>query len=62
MTVYRRDMHRIFTASVAAGYPYYVATVQRKGRTVAELRSVIVWLTGYDDAELDRHQDPPRAR
>ena len=45
-------MHRIFTTSVAAVYPHYVAKVERKGRTKAELDQVIEWLTGYDEAAL----------
>jgi hypothetical protein len=45
-------MHRIFTTSVASVYPHYVAKVERKGRTQAELDEAIRWLTGYDDAEL----------
>jgi hypothetical protein len=47
-------MHRIFTTSVASVYPHYVAKVERKGRTEAELDEVIEWLTGYDAAELQR--------
>jgi hypothetical protein len=45
-------MHRIFTTSVAAVYPNYVAKVERKGRTRAELDQVITWLTGYEEAAL----------
>ena len=45
-------MHRIFTTSVAAVYPNYVAKVERKGRTRAELDQVVTWLTGYDEAAL----------
>ena len=45
-------MHRIFTTSVASVYPHYVAKVERKGRTKAELKQVICWLTGLDDADL----------
>jgi hypothetical protein len=45
-------VHRIFTTSVASVYPHYVAKVEKKGRTQAELDEVIEWLTGYDDAEL----------
>mgnify|MGYP000956352385 CR=1 FL=1 len=45
-------MHRIFTTSVAAVYPHYVAKVERKGRSQAELDTVITWLTGYDAAAL----------
>lgn len=48
-------MSRIFTTSVASVYPHYVAKVERKGRTKAELDEVIEWLTGFDDAALDRH-------
>jgi hypothetical protein len=46
---------RIFTVSVASVYPHYVAKVEKKGRTVEELDTVIRWLTGFDDAELQRH-------
>jgi hypothetical protein len=46
--------HRIFTTSVASVYPHYVAKMERKGRTQAELDMAIEWLTGYDDAELER--------
>ena len=48
-------MHRIFTTSVASVYPHYVAKVERKGRTQAELDQVIGWLTGYDEAALQAH-------
>ena len=48
-------MHRIFTTSVASVYPHYLAKVERKGRTQAELDEVIEWLTGFDDAALRAH-------
>lgn len=48
-------MSRIFTTSVSAVYPLYVAKVEKKGRTRAELDQVIRWLTGFDDAEMARH-------
>ena len=38
-------------------YPHYVAKVERKGRTTAELRQVVEWLTGYDEAALQAHLD-----
>ena len=50
-------MHRIFTTSVASVYPHYVAKVERKGRTRAELDEVIAWLTGYDEEALRSHLD-----
>ena len=49
------EVHRIFTTSVAAVYPQYVAKVERKGRTKAELDQVIEWLTGFDEAALHEH-------
>lgn len=48
-------MSRIFTVSFASVYPHYVTKVERKGRTTQELHEVIEWLTGFDDAELQRH-------
>ena len=50
-----REVHRIFTTSVAAVYPQYVAKVERKGRTKAELDQVIEWLTGFDEGALHEH-------
>jgi len=47
--------HRIFTTAFAAVYPHYVAKVERKGRAKAELDEAIRWLTGFDDAALQRH-------
>ena len=48
-------MHRIFTTSVASVYPHYVTKVERKGRTKEELHRVIEWLTGFDEATLEKH-------
>ena len=50
-------MSRIFTTSVASVYPHYVAKVEKKGRTKAELDQVIEWLTGFDEAALTGHLD-----
>jgi len=50
-------MSRIFGTAFAAVYPLYVAKVERKGRTNAELDEVILWLTGFDEAALRRHID-----
>lgn len=49
--------HRIFRMAFADVYPHYVTKVERKGRTVAELHEVIEWLTGFDEAALQRHLD-----
>jgi hypothetical protein len=47
--------HRIYRLAVASVYPLYIEKVERKGRTKDELDTVIRWLTGYDQVELDRH-------
>ncbi|HWH25364.1 MAG TPA: DUF2200 domain-containing protein [Pseudolysinimonas sp.] len=41
--------------SVSRVYPLYVAKLERKGRTQAELDQVIEWLTGFDAAALRTH-------
>jgi hypothetical protein len=48
---------RVFTISFASVYPLYVAKVQKKGRSTAELNKVITWLTGFDEPELQAHVD-----
>ena len=45
---------RIFTTSFASVYPLYAQKAERKGRTKAEVDEVIRWLTGYDQAGLER--------
>src|SRR6188472_1728257 len=51
------SVSRIFTTSVADVYPHYVAKVEKKGRSKAELDEVIRWLTGFDESTLRRHLD-----
>src|SRR6476469_1639002 len=46
--------HRIFTTSLADIHALYVAKVERKGHTRAEVDEVLRWLTGYDQAGLER--------
>ncbi len=47
--------HRIYTVSVASVYVHYIAKVEKKGRTKAELDQVIRWLTGFSQAQLEKH-------
>ncbi|MCD6077198.1 MAG: hypothetical protein K0R89_1136 [Ramlibacter sp.] len=49
--------HRVFTTPFAKVYPLYVQKAERKNRTKAEVDQVIRWLTGYDQAGLQRHID-----
>jgi hypothetical protein len=50
----RMDYERVFKMKFASVYPHYIAKVERKGRTKAEVHTVIEWLTGYDEAGLER--------
>jgi hypothetical protein len=43
---------RIAKMTFATVYPLYLAKVERKGRSKAELHQVIQWLTGFDDIKL----------
>ena len=45
---------RIFAMTFASIYPLYVAKVEKKGHTVTELNQVLTWLTGYDNAGLEK--------
>ena len=40
-------MHRIYKMSFASVYPLYVAKAEKKGRTKADVDTIIYWLTGY---------------
>jgi hypothetical protein len=43
---------RLFDMPFARVYPLYLAKVERKGRTRAELDEAITWLTGFDEAGI----------
>ena len=48
------DTHnqRIAKMTFSSVYPLYVAKVEKKGRTKAELHEVIGWLTGFNNKKL----------
>lgn len=52
---------RIYTMSFARIYPLYIAKAERKGRTKADVDSIIYWLTGHNrktlDAQLKKQTD-----
>ncbi len=45
---------RIAVMTFASVYPHYVNKVEKKGRSVEELHEVINWLTGFNEAELEK--------
>ncbi|WP_026459949.1 DUF2200 domain-containing protein [Schaalia suimastitidis] len=48
-------MSRVYGMSVASVYVHYIAKVEKKGRSKAEVDEAIRWLTGYSQAELEAH-------
>ncbi|BCY27204.1 DUF2200 domain-containing protein [Flavobacterium okayamense] len=47
------NLERVYKMSFASVYPHYVTKVEKKGRTVEELHTVIFWLTGYNEKDLE---------
>lgn len=45
---------RIAKMTFASVYPHYIAKVEKKGRTIAELHQVIEWLTGFNEKKLQK--------
>jgi len=43
---------RIAEMTFSSVYPHYLAKVEKKGRTEAELHEVITWLTGFTEVQL----------
>lgn len=46
------DTARVYKLLFSSIYPLYVNKVERKGRTMAELNTVLYWLTGYNEKTL----------
>jgi hypothetical protein len=49
-----RSPEKVFAIKFSSVYPLYVQKAERKGRTKAEVDSVISWLTGYDQKGLQQ--------
>ena len=46
--------HRVFGMKFAGVYPLYVQKAQRKNRTKEEVDQIILWLTGYNQEQLQQ--------
>ena len=51
------DKARIFTIPFANIYPLYIQKAEKKGRTKAEVDTIIFWLTGYNTQTLQQQID-----
>ena len=52
-----KNNERVFRMSFASVYPMYIQKAEQKGRTKAEVDTIIFWLTGYDEKTLRQHLD-----
>lgn len=48
---------KIFKMPFASVYPHYINKVEKKGHTKSELDTIICWLTGYNQHELQYQID-----
>jgi hypothetical protein len=49
-----RPQHQVFALKFADVYPLYIQKAERKNRTIEEVDQTICWLTGYNQAGLQR--------
>ena len=48
---------RVYRMAFSKVYPLLVQKAERKGRTKDEVDTIICWLTGYDEADLQAQID-----
>jgi hypothetical protein len=53
----KMDKTKIYKMPFATVYPLYIKKVERKGRTKAEVDTIIFWLTGYNKETLQQQID-----
>src|SRR4029078_12926462 len=51
------DNSRVYRMKFASVYPLYIQKAEKKGRTKAEVDTVIFWLTGYNKQTLQKQID-----
>lgn len=47
--------HRIYAMSFSSVYPMYIQKAEKKGRTKDEVDTIICWLFGYTQEQLEEH-------
>ncbi len=51
------DNAKVFKMRFSSVYPLYIQKAEKKGRTKAEVDSIIFWLTGYNKQTLQKQID-----
>lgn len=54
MNITDKHNERMASMTFSSVYPHYVAKVEKKGRSIAELHQVIEWLTGFDEQKIQQ--------
>ena len=52
-----KNIDRVYKMIFASVYPLYIQKAERKGRTKAEVDTIIFWLTGYGEQGLRQQID-----
>lgn len=50
----KTNLERVYKMTFASVYPMYITKVEKKGRSKAELDTIIEWLTGFDSTALQQ--------
>jgi hypothetical protein len=53
----KTDNTRVYRMAFSSVYPHYITKAEKKGRSKAELDTVICWLTGYNSKSLQKQVD-----
>jgi len=55
----RKDMERpkIYITPFSTVYPFYIQKAEKKGRSKTEVDTIVCWLTGYTQQELQKQID-----
>ena len=51
------DNQRVYKLKFSSVYPHYLKKTETKGRTKEELDTIIRWLTGYTQKQLQQQMD-----
>ena len=51
------DNTRVFKMAFSSVYPHYIKKAEKKGHTKEEVDTIICWLTGYNQQELQQQID-----
>lgn len=54
MKVIAEKNEKVAQMIFASIYPHYVTRIEKNGRTKQELHQIITWLTGFDEATIQR--------